>query len=64
MNKGYTVIFNNKDMVEGNLKVESCIRADKIYTVSKTIVVKKFGRITEKRLNSVRQRILYLIDKE
>jgi mRNA-degrading endonuclease toxin of MazEF toxin-antitoxin module len=30
--KDYSVVFKNSDMLEGNIKVDSCVRADKIYT--------------------------------
>jgi len=43
--KPYAVMFSNDDMAEGNLKADSCIRADKIYTLSQTLVVKRFGRV-------------------
>ena len=31
--KDYSIIFTNSDMAEGYIKVDSCIRADKIYTL-------------------------------
>ena len=40
--KPYIVPISDDDMDDGKLKVVSCIRADKIYTLSKDIVVKRF----------------------
>ena len=35
--KPYVVPFGNSDMTDGFLKVASCVRADKIYTLSQSI---------------------------
>jgi mRNA interferase MazF len=56
--KPYVVMFSNDDMVDGNLKVDSCIRADKIYTLSQTLVVKRFGRVKPKIVNMVKAMIM------
>src|SRR6059058_3417663 len=37
----YSVIIESKDLIEGALKVTSAVRADKVYTLSKDIVIKK-----------------------
>lgn len=33
------VVFDNDNMVNGKLQKESCIRPDKIYTLSKSIII-------------------------
>jgi mRNA interferase MazF len=43
--KEYSVPLRKEDMVEGKLLRESEIRADKIYSISQGIVIKRFGRI-------------------
>lgn len=50
-------------MLEVNIKVDSCVRADKIYTLSKTIVVKKFGRVKQQVIDKVKEKIAYLLDE-
>jgi len=47
-------MFSNDDMEEGNLKLNSCVRADKIYTLSQTLVVKRFGRVSPEILDMVK----------
>ncbi len=42
----YCVRVKPADLAEGTLKRESIVRADKIYTLSKTIIAKRFGRIS------------------
>lgn len=61
--KGYGVIFNNDDMLEGYLKMDSCIRADKIYTLSKTIVIKKFGAVRKEIIDKVKEKINKVLDE-
>jgi len=43
--KKYAVIITNEDLESGNLKVTSYIRGDKIFTISQTIVMNKFGTV-------------------
>jgi mRNA interferase MazF len=53
----YSVIIETKDLNEGELKVTSAIRADKVYTLSKDIVRKKFGEVNSDVLVGVRTQI-------
>lgn len=58
----YSIRITTEDLAEGELKVASEIRADKIYTLSKDIVKKKFGQVNFEVLESVRKRINILIN--
>ena len=53
----YSVMIESKDLIEGTLKVTSEIRADKVYTLSKNIVRKKFGQVNTDILKSTRVKI-------
>ncbi|GIN73650.1 hypothetical protein J14TS2_41250 [Bacillus sp. J14TS2] len=57
----YSVIIGSKDLTEGELKVTSEIRADKIYTLSTSIVRKKFGQVNIEIMEGVRGKINELI---
>lgn len=57
----YSVMIESKDLTEGELKVTSTIRADKIYTLSKEIVRKSFGQVNTKVLENVQAKINELI---
>jgi len=59
--KPFEVSLNNEDMAHGTLKVNSCIRADKIYTLSQDIVVKKFGQIHKSKFEQTKAKINELI---
>ncbi len=58
----YSVGIESKDLTEGELKVSSEIRADKIYTLSKKIVKKKFGKVNSEILERVQLKINELIN--
>jgi len=55
--KPYTVRFSDSDMLEGDMAVDSCIRADKIYTLSQTLIIKKFGRVSTEIMSNVKVKI-------
>ena len=57
----YSVMIESKDLIEAELKVTSEISADKIYTLSKNIVRKKFGQVNARILKDVRKKITVLI---
>lgn len=60
-NLDYSVVLESKDFKEGELKVTSAIRADKVYTLSKDIVRKKFGQVNSEVLSGVRTKVNELI---
>lgn len=61
LSKEYSVLISSDDLVEGNLKVDSCIRADKIYTLSKNIVIKKFGKVNSDIMSKLEDKVKKLI---
>lgn len=60
-NLDYSVVIESKDLKEGKLKVASAIRADKVYTLSKDIVRKKFGQVNTEVMEDVRKKVNELI---
>jgi mRNA interferase MazF len=52
----FQVIITNEDMIEGELKVTSVVRAG-VYTLSQSIVVKTFGRVQPSVLRDVKKQI-------
>jgi mRNA interferase MazF len=48
-------------MEEGQLPKESCIRADKIYTLNQSIIVKKYGRLKQEKLDLAFNNLVKLI---
>lgn len=59
----YSVRVKATDLSEGILRKESVIRADKIYTLSKAIIVKRFGRINESTFRQVMTQLDLLLGR-
>ncbi|GIP36657.1 hypothetical protein J2TS4_58670 [Paenibacillus sp. J2TS4] len=60
-NKDYSVLITSSDLDDGRLKVDSLIRADKIYTFSNRMVIKKFGHLKPEVFQRIREQIEKLI---
>ena len=61
--KPYAVLFTNSDMLDGTLKIDSYVRADKIYTLSQSLIVKRFGKVKPKIIEKVKEKLLNLMDE-
>ncbi|RJG21785.1 type II toxin-antitoxin system PemK/MazF family toxin [Paenibacillus thiaminolyticus] len=59
--KDYSILITAEDLDEGHLKIDSAVRADKIYTFSNRIVIKKFGHIKPQVFSKVKEQIDELI---
>ncbi|MDO8281011.1 MAG: type II toxin-antitoxin system PemK/MazF family toxin [Thermodesulfovibrionia bacterium] len=60
--RNYAIPLNTGDLEEGVLKVTSMIRADKIYTLNKSIIIKTFGRVKPDILLKIKDSIFKLIE--
>jgi mRNA interferase MazF len=60
----YSFTITSSDLEKGALNHPGKVRADKIYTISKSIVVKTFGRVKEETLKHIRQEIQDLTAKK
>ncbi|MDB4867888.1 MAG: growth inhibitor [Cohnella sp.] len=63
MNKSYTIQITADDLDEGQLRTTSVVRADKIYTFSHQIVIKKFGHLKPSLFTEVKQQFMSLISE-
>jgi len=59
--KDYAVMITETDLDIGELKVDSCIRVDKIYSLSQAIVISIFGKANSRIMNIVKDKLDYLI---
>jgi len=59
--KEYSIRIAAIDLDEGQLKVDSIIRADKIYTFSNRIVIRKFGHLKPEVFLTVKEQIEKII---
>ncbi len=51
----YSFSLTSLDLVEGALNRPGTVRADKVYTLAKSIVVKRFGRVAPAIVERIRQ---------
>mgnify|MGYP001604189688 CR=1 FL=1 len=58
----FSIPIDNSNLEEGSLKVPSLVRPDKIYTLHKGIVIKKFGKISNKVFEQIKDSIGRIID--
>jgi len=60
--KPYIVLLSNDSMIDGTLRVDSCVRADKIYTLSQSIVVKYFGKVESNIVEKTKAKLFDLME--
>ena len=58
----FSIMLTGDDLESGVLKVTSIIRADKIYTLNKSIVIKTFGRVKYDIFSKLKSEIYKLIE--
>ena len=63
-NATYAVNISNDDLIDGKLLLDSCVRADKLYTLSQTIAIKRFGTVKDSILEAVTESVLNIFDSE
>ncbi|MEW6328955.1 MAG: type II toxin-antitoxin system PemK/MazF family toxin [Candidatus Micrarchaeota archaeon] len=59
--KKFAIPIENGDMEGGSLPLVSQVRADKIYSISKDMVIKRFGRLSLNRYKKVVEKIMELV---
>lgn len=57
-NEPYSIIINQEDLSSGKLLKQSRIRADKIFTIQKNLIIAKIGNVTEDVFEKIKQEIL------
>ena len=57
----YSFTITSSDLEAGNLNRPSKVRVDKVYTLSKSIVVKTFGKVNSSVLDQIRKNLQALI---
>ena len=56
----FDVVFNNQDLIEGELSVESKIMVDNPVTTYLNLIDKKIAKLSEKKLLIVKQKMIEL----
>ena len=60
----YSFAITSDDLEKGTLNHPGKVRVDKIYTISKSIVVKTFGRVNGKVMDHIRSELQNLTAKK
>ncbi len=60
----YSFTITSADLEKGKLNHPGKVRVDKIYTISKSIVVKTFGRVNEGVLARIRKELNLLVEAQ
>ncbi|GIK10502.1 MAG TPA: type II toxin-antitoxin system PemK/MazF family toxin [Anaerolineales bacterium] len=60
----YSFSITSDDLEKGALNRPGKVRVDKIYTISKSIVVKAFGKVNEKVMERIRSELQSLTAKK
>lgn len=60
----YSIDLDDKHLEQGKLPLPSRIKCDKIYSLSKKIIVRKVGRIKSEKLNEIRKELARLIEEK
>jgi len=60
-NSKYSVLIENKDLTEGQIPATSRIKVDKLFTLEKSIIIKKIARINKESFEKVKKEFLILI---
>ncbi len=60
----YGIEIDNHNLEKGKLPQKSQIRCDKIYTLSKNIVVRKFNKVNKDTYELIKQKLSSLIDNK
>ena len=59
----YSFTITSTDLAKGQLKRPSRVRVDKVYTLSQSIVVRKFGEVKSSVLTQIRETLEALIQQ-
>lgn len=61
-NEPYSVVIDQKDLSTGKLIRQSRIRADKVFSVEKELVVMKIGILKDKTFNQVKKELVRIFN--
>ena len=59
----YAINLNQSDFTEGNLKIDSYIRPNKIFTAHKDLILYKAGHIKEEKMKEVLKKLEEILKK-
>jgi mRNA interferase MazF len=58
----YSIIIDDKDLVQGNLPLKSKIRVDKIFSLNKNIIKRRLGTVSKEIFDKVQKELYNLVN--
>jgi len=58
----YSVTFENSDLVSGGVPSSSRVKADKIFALEKSGIIKKLAKLSDKKIDEVKDQMLRIFD--
>ena len=62
--KDHSVLIDNANLEKGSLAVESLVKANKIFTIDKSLIIKKIGKLNSKTYSKVYNEFIGLTKPE
>jgi len=59
-NQEYSVIITERDITSGNILATSRIKADKLFTIKKSKVIKTLATVSDRALNDIKDQMMLL----
>jgi mRNA interferase MazF len=59
--KDYSLLVTNKELTKGKLPKDSRIKADKLFTLEKSIVKRRFGKVKSSVVKDVKKELLKVL---
>jgi mRNA interferase MazF len=60
----YSFVISAADLAQGALNRPGTVRADKVYTLEKSLIVKTFGRVNERTMDRIRAALAELTGRK
>lgn len=60
-NKSYSILLNRRDIRQGSIPTTSRIKFNKIFTLEKSLVIKRLGKVDHKKLKQVQKALSELL---
>jgi len=54
----YSVLFDNSDLTSGSVPMPSRIKADKLFALEKSGVIKKLAKLSENKINETKDQMI------
>ena len=59
--ESYSVLIDNKNLLNGKIPMTSRIKVDKLFTINKSVVKNKIAKVNEETFKKVKQELFNLI---